>query len=111
MSTVNASTGFSPFQLHLGRSPRLIPPLLPLVSETPPSTEDDVCAALRTIHSLQNDIADAHDSLFASKASQASAANTHRLPDPEFKLDDLVYLSTKHRRREYMQHGSKRVAK
>ena len=27
MNTVNASTGYSPFQLHLGRSPRLIPPL------------------------------------------------------------------------------------
>jgi hypothetical protein len=27
MSTTNASTGYTPFHLHLGRSPRLIPPL------------------------------------------------------------------------------------
>jgi hypothetical protein len=29
MNTVNASTRFSNFQLHLGRSPRLIPPIVP----------------------------------------------------------------------------------
>ena len=29
MNTVNASTGFSGFQLHLGRSLRLIPPMVP----------------------------------------------------------------------------------
>ena len=28
MNTVNKSTGFSPFQLHLGQTPRILPPLL-----------------------------------------------------------------------------------
>lgn len=35
MSTVNASTGFSPFQLQLGFSPRIVPPLMePVVPTT-----------------------------------------------------------------------------
>jgi hypothetical protein len=33
MNTVNASTGLSPFQLRLGRSPRLIPPIADSVSD------------------------------------------------------------------------------
>jgi hypothetical protein len=36
MNTINASTGFSPFQLRLGRSPRIIPPIIPKSLLTPP---------------------------------------------------------------------------
>src|ERR1700683_103710 len=43
MNSVNASTGFSNFQLHLGRSPHLIPPIVP--SELP---DDLRLAAVRT---------------------------------------------------------------
>jgi hypothetical protein len=32
MNTVNKSTGFTPFQLRMGRSPRIIPPLVPAKS-------------------------------------------------------------------------------
>jgi hypothetical protein len=45
MNTVNASTGFTGFQLKTGKSPRLIPPLVP--AEGPQSKEDiDVCALI-----------------------------------------------------------------
>jgi hypothetical protein len=34
MNTINASTGFSPFQLRMGRLPRVIPPLVCLADES-----------------------------------------------------------------------------
>ncbi|KAH7918563.1 hypothetical protein BV22DRAFT_981799, partial [Leucogyrophana mollusca] len=109
MNTVNASTGFSPFQLHLGRSPRLIPPLLPSVPSSPPCVESDAARAL--ISRLQIDVMDAHDSLLAAKTSQAFQANKKRCEDPPILVGDMVMLATKHRRRAYMQNGDGRVAK
>jgi hypothetical protein len=45
MNTVNASTGFLPFQLCLGRSPRIIPPIIPYsLLETDGDTTADVDA-------------------------------------------------------------------
>jgi hypothetical protein len=38
MNTDNASTGFSGFQLHLGCSSRIIPPLIPTELATDPTT-------------------------------------------------------------------------
>src|SRR5271168_3994314 len=37
MSSINRSTGFSPFHLRFGRSPRIIPPLIPI----PPHPSND----------------------------------------------------------------------
>lgn len=33
MNMINTSTGFTPFQLHFGKPPRLLPPLMPLKHE------------------------------------------------------------------------------
>jgi len=107
MNTVNASTGFSPFQLHLGRSPRLLPPLLPLSCVS--ATED--CAAHAFMEHLQMDVLEARDALLASKVSQATSKNKLRSPEPTYQVGDLVLLSTKHRHRDYMQKGDGRVAK
>jgi hypothetical protein len=71
----------------------------------------EVTNALDAILSLKTDIADAHDALLATKISQANSANAHRNPDPEFHVNDLVYLSTVHRRRDYLNSHSRRVAK
>jgi hypothetical protein len=66
MNTINASTGFSPFQLQMGRSPCIIPPL---------------------IHSEDNDITDIRNretttqrtgNMLQAKISQSLAANEHR---------------------------------
>jgi hypothetical protein len=107
MNTVNASTGFSPFQLHLGRSPRLLPPLVPLARVS--GTED--CTAHAFLERLHMDMLEARDTLLASKVSQAASKNIHRSAEPSYQVGDLVWLSTKHRRREYMQKGDGRVAK
>lgn len=108
MNTVNASTGMSPFQLHLGRNPRIIPPLTqqPAAEGVP---EDKRARAL--ISQLELDVMEAQDNLLAAKATQATQANKHRTPEHTLEVGDKVMLSTKHRRREYMQKGDKRVAK
>ncbi|KAG1836533.1 hypothetical protein F4604DRAFT_1521701, partial [Suillus subluteus] len=112
MSTVNASTGYSHFHLHLGHSPRLLPPLTPEgVKNIQESFPKDIENALEAIVSLKTDVADAHDALLATKISQANTANAHRGKEPDFAVDDLVYLSTAHRRREYLNGNNRRVAK
>jgi hypothetical protein len=107
MNTCNASTGFSPFQLHLGRSPRLIPPLSP-DTNTLIDTDPDAHAL---IDRLEADVLEARDALLAAKVTQATAANQHRADEPKFSVGDRVLLATKNRRREYLQKGKRRVAK
>jgi len=106
MNSVNASTGFSPFQLHLGRSPRVLPPL----SETQVADSDSFDAA-SFLSRLELDVLEAQDNLLAAKAQQAQAANRHRLANPHFAVGDKVMLSTKHRQHEYIMSGSGHVAK
>jgi len=106
MNTVNASTGFSGFQLRLGRSPRVVPPL-----HKSPELEGDAIDAGRVIEQLRVDTMEAQDSLLQSKISQAHQMNKGRAPDFNLKAGDRVWLTTKNRRREYMQKGKGRVAK
>lgn len=104
MSTVNISTGFAPFQLRLGMSPRTIPPLL-----NDGSTRS--MEASQLIEKIQDYTAEAKDSLLAAKISQSIQANTSHRQEIPFNVGDLVYLSTSNRRREYTHAGDGRVTK
>ncbi|EEB95549.1 hypothetical protein MPER_05463, partial [Moniliophthora perniciosa FA553] len=108
MTTVIASTGFSGFQLRLGRSPRVIPPLSDAQLT---SQDDDVRTAADVIESLRLDTMEAQDALLRAKVSQAHQTNKHRAPDHAFEPGDKVWLSTKNRRRGYLQKRNDCVAK
>lgn len=111
MNTVNASTGFSGFQLKLGRSPRLIPPLMP--SELPPDlvNSSEAAVAEAVIRQVSKDVADARDNMLAAKVAQTHSANASRGTEVTYKVGDKVMLSTYNRRRDYKRKGQKRAAK
>ena len=107
MNTVNASTGFSGFQLKTGRSPCVIPPLIPLnIDATPEQT-----TAHEIITRVALDVKEAQDNLLATKIRQAYHANEHCSPEDIYKIGDLIMLSTKNCRRNYKRKGKTRVAK
>lgn len=107
MNTVNASTGLTPFQLRLGRSPRLVPPLVSTKAKLT-ATDIDARALIRLHQTLE---LQACDALLDSKISQAAEANKHRGDDPLFAVGDQVLLSTKYRLVDYKSRIRKRARK
>jgi hypothetical protein len=93
MNSVNSSTSYSGFQLLMGRSPRLIPPLLPANGNNE-TTEDK--RATELIEQLKWDVDNAKDHLLEAKCLQAFYANRDRSPEDSFKIGDRVMLSTLH---------------
>lgn len=107
MSTVNKSTGFSPFQLRMGRTPRVLPPLVPKERSGNPTEE----TALNVIRKIHQDTLEAQDNLLKAKISQSVQANeSHTLTFP-FKISERVRLSTFNRRNEFKTSGELCVAK
>ena len=112
MNTVNKSTGFTPFQLRFGRSPRILPPFV----QVPPtdnhsSTNNAAETALEVVNHLKFDVMEAQDNLLRAKISQASQVNKTRTLTFPFHVGDRVRLSTRNRRHEFKAAGDKRVAK
>ncbi|KAJ6471575.1 hypothetical protein C8R47DRAFT_1222110 [Mycena vitilis] len=108
MNTVNASTGFSGFQLRMGRSPRIIPPL---VHRPAADLPDEEALAAEIIARLDLDVVEAQENLLTAKISQAVQSNKTRADDHDIKVGDRVKLTTVHRRAAYVKKGDKRVAK
>jgi len=75
MNLVNGLTGYSGFQLLMGRSPRLIPPFL-ATTNADHSTESDRAAEL--IKRIKWDVEDAKDHLLEAKCMQAFYTNRDR---------------------------------
>ncbi|KAG2341964.1 hypothetical protein BDR05DRAFT_887105 [Suillus weaverae] len=96
MSTVNASTGFSPFQLHLGHQPRMLPPLVD--NAAPCAYESEEESTTKLLSQLEHDLLEVQDNLLAAKAAQATQVNKCRAPTIIFNTGDRVLLATKHRR-------------
>lgn len=95
MNMVNASTGFTPFQLRSGYSPRLMPPLVP---EERNGEGAESLKAMELMVQLQNDVAEVKDALLALKTRQAHQANRHRNKEDVFEVGDKVMLSTSNHR-------------
>ena len=111
MNSINASTGFSNFQLRLGRSPHIIPPIVPNGLAHPISGPSETIRARLVIDQLKNDVAEAKDNLLQAKVFQTHYANLNRSPEIPFAIGDKVMLSTLHRRQEFKKKGEKRAAK
>src|SRR5882762_1088268 len=56
MNSVNASTRFSNFQIHLGQSLHLIPPLIPDSLSSAKTPTDEARCAQKLIMDLQTDV-------------------------------------------------------
>lgn len=75
MNTKNESTGVTPFQLRMGKSSRMIPPLIPNDSEPVQITK-----AQDIIQHLNLDLKEAHDALIFAKVKQAHYTDRHVVP-------------------------------
>lgn len=106
MNTVNASTGFSPFQLHMGCLPCILPPLAPIPSST--VDEEQADALIAHIHC---DVSEAQENLPVAKVAQAIQANKHCGPEPHFCISDYIMLNTHNHHREYQQKNDGQTAK
>lgn len=84
-SAVNVSTGFAPFELNYGFLPSTIPDIPHGIY---PGVSDFVERARQYLST-------AHDSLIESRVHQAYFANKHRREEPNYQIDNQVYLSTK----------------
>ena len=104
LNTVNASMGFSGFQLKMGHSPRLVPPVLDLLLMELSGTKEAVDTA-SLIEEIAVNVQDAKDALAAAKISQAYYANAHCGVEDVYVVGDLVMLSMFNHQHEYKKKG------
>jgi hypothetical protein len=75
MSSVNASTGFSNFQIRLSHSPHLIPPIVPTMVTDIHSNTTEASHTQDLITTIEMDIAEARDNLIQVKVFQTHYTN------------------------------------
>lgn len=109
MNSVNASTGFSGFELRMGRSLRVMPPIVPRVDRLP--VDIDAAKAEKIVVQLLLDEAEAKDNLLEAKVQQAFYSNTNHGPEVVHKVGGKVMLSTMNRRTLFKKKHEKRAAK
>lgn len=93
MNSINALMGFSGFQLRMGCTPHIIPPIIPLSVAEPPNEE---VMARSIMSQLENDMNKAKDNLLASKVSQSFHTNKGCGAEEVYTVGDKVMLSTLH---------------
>ena len=111
MNSINASTGFSNFQIHLGRSPRLIPLIIPTTITPPTSSKEETEQAQKLISQIDTDVTEVKDNLLQAKVFQAQYANMNRSPNIPFEVGDKVMLSTLHHHQQFKKKGEKWATK
>lgn len=104
MNTKNEPTGFTLFELRMGRNLWLIPSLVPRMANTDKDTN-----AQEIIQRFELGCNEARDALISVKTKQAHYANQHRQPENNYADGDYVMLSTLRRQRNYMQNGDGRT--
>lgn len=109
MNTLNASTGYSGFQLKMGCSPCIVLPLIP-AALAPGCPQEDINAAC-VIDKLLDDTAEAKDNLLQAKVAQASYANKGCKSDFDIVVGNRVMLSTFHHCRDYKNGDKNCMAK
>ncbi|KAF8222955.1 hypothetical protein L208DRAFT_1064536, partial [Tricholoma matsutake] len=109
MNMVNASTQVSPFVLKTGQSPCVLLPigLTPNAEEC--MEEEETAQARELIERINNEVEGAKDCLLGTLT--VHHANKEHSKEPEFRVGEKVMMKTMHRRREYIQKKSGRVAK
>jgi len=110
MNTANVSTGFSLFQLRMGHSPRLIPPISN-VEQSLVTQDLDMHQAMMMLELITLNVAEAKDNLLMAKVAQAHFANQYRGKEVVYAVGEKVMLSAEHRQCKYMQAHSGRVVK
>lgn len=86
MNTINVLTGFLPFQLRMGCSPHVIPPLV--------TSQDGMVEDIRAsdmIERLHLDMKEAQDNMLWAKISQVLSANVHHSNDFLFAKGGVWY--------------------
>jgi hypothetical protein len=108
MNSINASTGLSGFPICMGRSPWVIPPLVPGIIGEPASVE---VTAHSIISQIEGDVAEANNALLGAKVLQAFYANKSQGAEDAYAVGDKVMLAMLHRCREYKAGDKSHIAK
>ncbi|SCZ88693.1 BZ3500_MvSof-1268-A1-R1_Chr10-2g03048 [Microbotryum saponariae] len=103
-SSVNRSTGKTPFEVVLGFTPELTP-IAPVYGSTVSQAVESIMEQRETV------IAEARDTLAIAKIRQANQSNKARKSEPEFAVGDKVLVDSRDRRLRYKADGEARSAK